>query len=67
MRKFSQAVLWTTLLFFFVAAAAIGAGSLSVGQKAPVFSVPDANGKTFDLASHRGKRSMILVFYRGYF
>ena len=62
-----RALMWVALLTSLVAGAAFGGGPVSVGQKAPTFSVPDANGKTFDLASYRGKQNLILVFYRGYF
>ena len=43
------------------------AGPPAVGQEAPTFAVPDARGKTIDLASYRGKGPVVLVFYRGYF
>jgi cytochrome oxidase Cu insertion factor (SCO1/SenC/PrrC family) len=62
-----RAIIWSVLLTSIVTGAAFGGGPVSVGQKAPTFSVPDANGKTFDLSSYRGKQNLILVFYRGYF
>ncbi len=67
MKSVLRTVLWAALLSTSLVALVWGAGPLAVGQLAPTFSLKDANGKTFDLASHRGKRSLILVFYRGYF
>jgi cytochrome oxidase Cu insertion factor (SCO1/SenC/PrrC family) len=67
MRTFLRTLLWAALLLPFVAAPAAAAGPVSIGQKAPTFTGKDANGKTFDLASYRGKQNLILVFYRGYF
>ncbi len=36
---------------------------LKAGQPAPVFSLPDADMKTVDLASFAGKRWVVLFFY----
>lgn len=40
---------------------------LSVGIKAPPFSLPDGNGKNHALADYAGKKNVVLVFYRGSF
>jgi peroxiredoxin len=38
-----------------------------VGQRAPEFALSDVNGKAVTLAQLlAGKRSVLLVFYRGY-
>ena len=37
-----------------------------VGQPAPDFTLEDSDGKSISLADYRGKKSVILVFYRGY-
>lgn len=73
MRTSLQAILfqlvWTVAVLSLLTAAgvAFSAESLSLGREAPAFVARDARGKTFDLASFRGKRPLILVFYRGYF
>ncbi len=72
MRTFLRAILFRVIwgaavLSSFAGGAAFSAEPLFVGQKAPTFALPDADGKTFDLAAHRGQRPLILVFYRGYF
>jgi len=36
---------------------------LNPGQAAPEFSLPDADMETFDIASLRGKRHVVLFFY----
>ena len=36
-----------------------------VGERAPQFSLPSANGSTVELKSYAGKK-LVLVFYRGY-
>ena len=38
-----------------------------VGQKAPVFSERDGNGKPVHLNDFRGKKNVILIFYQGSF
>ncbi len=37
--------------------------SLSVGQAAPVFSLPDQNGEMVNLADFQGKKNVVLYFY----
>ena len=37
-----------------------------VGQPAPDFTLEDSDGKSISLADYRGKKNVILVFYRGH-
>jgi amino acid transporter len=37
-----------------------------VGQAAPDFTLPDSSGRPASLAEYRGKKPVVLVFYRGY-
>jgi hypothetical protein len=37
-----------------------------VGQPAPSFTLPDARGQRVSLADFRGRKPVVLVFYRGY-
>jgi cytochrome oxidase Cu insertion factor (SCO1/SenC/PrrC family) len=39
---------------------------VKVGQPAPDFTLEDADGKAITLSDLRGKKSVVLVFYRGY-
>jgi len=39
---------------------------IKVGQPAPDFSLEDAGGKTIALSEFRDKKTLVLVFYRGY-
>ena len=39
---------------------------VKVGQAAPDFSLEAADGKAITLSDFRGKKSVVLVFYRGY-
>ncbi|MSP37267.1 MAG: redoxin domain-containing protein [Deltaproteobacteria bacterium] len=39
---------------------------IKVGQAAPDFTLEDSDGKAIALSELRGKKSVILVFYRGY-
>ena len=41
-------------------------GRVKVGQAAPDFTLEDADNKTITLSEFRGKKSVVLVFYRGY-
>jgi cytochrome oxidase Cu insertion factor (SCO1/SenC/PrrC family) len=36
------------------------------GDKAPDFTLEDVDGKAMTLADFRGKKAVVLVFYRGY-
>ena len=39
---------------------------VKTGQPAPDFALEDANGKNISLSDFHGKKSVVLVFYRGY-
>jgi cytochrome oxidase Cu insertion factor (SCO1/SenC/PrrC family) len=39
---------------------------IKTGQPAPDFTLEDVNGKNVSLSDFRGKKSVVLVFYRGY-
>jgi AhpC/TSA family len=39
---------------------------LRLGERAPDFTLTDAAGRPTSLADYRGKKPVILVFYRGY-
>jgi cytochrome oxidase Cu insertion factor (SCO1/SenC/PrrC family) len=39
---------------------------VKIGQPAPDFTLEDSDGKTITLSDYRGKKSVLLVFYRGY-
>jgi len=39
---------------------------LRVGERPPDFTLPDAEGRPVTLADFRGKKPVVLVFYRGY-
>jgi cytochrome oxidase Cu insertion factor (SCO1/SenC/PrrC family) len=40
--------------------------TLRVGARPPDFTLPDADGQAVSLAEYRGKKPVVLVFYRGY-
>jgi cytochrome oxidase Cu insertion factor (SCO1/SenC/PrrC family) len=40
--------------------------TLRVGERPPDFTLPDASGRPVALADYRGKKPVVLVFYRGY-
>lgn len=40
--------------------------NLHVGSRPPDFTLPDAGGRPVSLADYRGKKPVVLVFYRGY-
>jgi AhpC/TSA family len=40
--------------------------ALRVGERAPDFTLPDASGRAVTLADYRGRKPVVLVFYRGY-
>lgn len=48
------------------AGAAERAHPVAVGDVAPDFTLTDQNGRKQSLATERGKRPVVLVFYRGY-
>ena len=37
-----------------------------VGEPPPEFTLPDAAGRSVSLADYRGRKPVVLVFYRGY-
>lgn len=39
---------------------------IKVGQAAPDFALENVDGKTINLSEFRGKKAVVLVFYRGY-
>jgi AhpC/TSA family len=39
---------------------------LRVGERPPDFTLPDATGRPVTLAAYRGKKPVVLVFYRGH-
>jgi cytochrome oxidase Cu insertion factor (SCO1/SenC/PrrC family) len=39
---------------------------VKVGQAAPDFTLEDSEGKNIGLADYRGKKNVVLVFYRGH-
>ena len=39
---------------------------IKVGQAAPNFTLEDMDGKTITLSDFREKKTVVLVFYRGY-
>ena len=39
---------------------------VKIGQAAPDFTLQDSDGKAFTLSDFRGKKTVVLVFYRGY-
>lgn len=39
---------------------------LKVGDEAPDFTLEDQDAKPVTLASYRGKKTVVLVFYRGF-
>ena len=39
---------------------------IKVGDEAPDFTLEEAPGKPITLSSYRGKKTVVLVFYRGY-
>ena len=40
--------------------------AIRVGEAPPDFTLPDAHGRPVSLADYRGKKPVVLVFYRGY-
>ncbi len=39
---------------------------VAVGDEAPDFTLEDQDGRKLTLSAERGKRPIVLVFYRGY-
>jgi cytochrome oxidase Cu insertion factor (SCO1/SenC/PrrC family) len=60
-------VLGAATFFNFVAARVPAPTSaLRVGERAPEFTLGDARGRPVSLADYRGRKPVVLVFYRGY-
>jgi len=53
---------WSIVVLLSLALAA-RAAALEVGDKAPDFSLPDQDGKTFHLADQRGHANVVIAFY----
>lgn len=47
-------------------ASGVRTAPVGVGETAPDFTLPDENGRLQTLSAERGRRVVILVFYRGY-
>jgi len=59
------------LAFFFLVAAPLAmaaerAAPVATGDMAPDFALTDQNGRSHALSAERGKRAVVLVFYRGH-
>jgi hypothetical protein len=50
---------------FVVARVPATAPAVRVGESAPDFTLPDADGRPVSLAAYRGRKPVVLVFYRG--
>ena len=46
--------------------AATDLNRIKVGDKSPDFTLEDENGRPVTLSSYSGKKTVVLVFYRGY-
>ncbi len=57
--------LLASLALVWLLALAALASTPKVGDRAPEFSLPSADGKTVALKDYAGKK-LVLVFYRGY-
>ena len=63
----SVALLGFAGVFNFVAARVpVTPSAFVIGHRAPDFTLPDAAGRSVSLAEYRGKKPVLLVFYRGY-
>src|SRR5882672_10172435 len=51
---------------FVLARIPVSPSNLHVGSPPPDFTLPDAGGRSVSLADYRGKKPVVLVFYRGY-
>jgi cytochrome oxidase Cu insertion factor (SCO1/SenC/PrrC family) len=45
---------------------AVDTGRVTVGSRAPDFTLAALSGQRISLSDYRGRRNIILVFYRGY-
>ena len=63
----SLLLLAAAALAFAASAAEPGrAKPVAVGETAPDFTLTDQSGRSHSLSAERGKRPVVLVFYRGY-
>ena len=64
---FSALLLIAGAWFNFVAARVPATPTaLNVGERAPDFTLPDATGRPVSLTEYRGKKPVVIVFYRGH-
>ncbi len=55
---------WTYFQFWY--SRLPGGVKVALGRPAPDFTLPDATGRPVTLSSFRGEKTVVLVFYRGY-
>jgi len=65
-RMIAQIMLILALAAPSLALAAERAAPVATGEMAPAFTLTDQNGRSHTLTAERGKRPVVLVFYRGY-
>jgi len=63
---FARAVAFLFLVAAPLAMAAERAAPVATGDVAPDFTLTDQNGASRSLSAQRGKRAVVLVFYRGH-
>jgi hypothetical protein len=51
---------------FVVARVPVTPTALRMGERPPDFTLPDATGRPVSLADYRGKKPVVIIFYRGY-
>ena len=56
-------VLLTLIAMTIAALPATAAGDLKVGDPAPLFSLPGSDGKTYQLATYKGKQAVVLAWF----
>jgi AhpC/TSA family protein len=59
-------LLGTATFDFVLARVPGGPPSVRVGEQPPDFTLPDASGRPVSLAEFRGKKPVVVVFYRGH-
>ena len=64
--KAALALLLAVSLLAIPAGAQQRAQPVAAGETAPDFTLTDQNGQKRSLSAERGKRPVVLVFYRGY-
>lgn len=63
---FARALAFLFLVAAPLAMAAERAAPVAAGDVAPDFTLADQNGRSHTLSAERGKRAVVLVFYRGH-